>query len=183
MMNRLFITLDIPEKTIEEILTLSKKLYGNFPAKWEGMDKLHITLKFLGDTDSELIDKILQHLDETAKKFNKFDAEFNRYGIFFRNNSPKIFWIGLTQNQKVFDLQKEIEDRASELGFKKEKRNFHPHLTLLRIKGKENIDALTKTKNTKIDPIKFTAKQISLMKSELKPTGSVYSIIKSFELS
>lgn len=183
MMNRLFITLDIPEQTIEEILTLSKELYGDYPVRWEGKDKLHITLKFLGDTKSELTEIILQQMNDTAKKFNKIDAEFNRFGMFFRNNSPKIFWIGLTHNPKVFDLQKEVEDRVSELGFKKEKRKFHPHLTLLRIKGRENIDSLIKIKNTKIDPIKFTAKQISLMKSELNPTGSVYSIIKSFELS
>lgn len=183
MTNRLFVTLDIPIEIIDEIMSKVKKLYGSDYAKWESKSKLHITLRFLGDTDTEKIEGIKEKLNLISNRTESFEAVFNRFGMFFRNNKPRIFWIGIDENESVNKLQRDVETQLEQLGFEKVKRRFHPHLTLLRIKGRENKSALEKMKNTKIDPIEFRVNQISLMRSELKPTGSVYSTIKSFELS
>ncbi len=183
MMNRLFITLDIPGKIIDKISSFAVKLYGNYPAKWEGKDKLHITLKFLGDTDVSLIPEIKNRLKRISQTQNKIETCFEKFGIFYRNNKPKIFWIGLEKNEKINQLQKQIDESISELGFEIEKRKFHPHLTLMRVRGKENFTALNKIKKTQIEPIHFKVNQISLIKSDLKPTGSVYTTLESFELS
>lgn len=182
MTNRLFITLDLPNETIDEIVKLRDELYADKLPRWEGRDKLHITLKFLGDTDIDLIPKLEAMLERLCDKYEELELSFNRFGIFYRNREPKIFWLGAAENFQLTDLQKSLDEYCELLNFTRENRKFHPHLTLLRIKGRENISQLEKMKETKIDSINFTAKNISLMKSELKPTGSVYSIIKSFEL-
>lgn len=182
MTNRLFITLDIPNETIDEIVRLRDKLYNDKSPRWEGRDKLHITLKFLGYTDTALIPKFKVMLEKLSNKYRELQLSFNRFGIFYRNRQPKIFWLGADENNQLIDLQKSLDEYCELFNYEREKRDFHPHLTLLRIKGRENILLLEKMKETKIDTINFTAKTISLMKSDLKPTGSVYSTIKSFEL-
>ncbi len=183
MTNRLFITLDIPAEVIDRIINLRDGLYDYSPPRWEGRDKLHITLKFLGDTNSELIPDIEKMLDEISIKFEQIDLSFNLFGMFYRKDKPRIFWIGAEKNKTLEKLVNIIDEDCSRLNFEKEKRKFHPHLTLLRIKGNENYPQLEKMEQSEIEPIIFTAKTISLMKSELKPEGSVYSTIKSFELS
>jgi 2'-5' RNA ligase len=183
MTNRLFITLDIPNDTVDEIIKLRDDLYSDISPRWESRDKLHITLKFLGDTDIVLIPKLERMLDKLSDDYNQIELAFNRFGIFYRNKQPKIFWLGAEKNNQLNDLQKSIDEYCELFNFESDKRSFHPHLTLLRIKGNENVRQLEKMKQTEITPLTFTAKTISLMKSELKPTGSVYSTIKSFELS
>lgn len=183
MTNRLFITLDIPGKTIDEIIKLRDDLYSDKSPHWEGRDKLHITLKFLGNTDVELIPKLERMLDKLSNEYNQMNLSFNRFGMFYRNRQPKIFWLGAEKNNELNNLQKSIDEYCELFNFERDKRSFHPHLTLLRIKGYENIRQLEKMKQTQIAPLTFTAKTISLMKSELQPGGSVYSTIKSFELS
>jgi len=182
MTNRLFITLDIPNETIDRIIQIRDELYTDKSPKWEGIDKLHMTLKFLGDTDVNLIPKIEAMLDRLSSKYEQLKLSFNRFGIFYRNRDPKIFWIGAEKNNDLEDLQKSLDEYCELFNFEREKRKFHPHLTLLRIKGRENISLLEKMRDTKVDSINFTAKTISLIKSELKPAGSVYTTIKSFEL-
>ncbi|MCZ7604447.1 MAG: RNA 2',3'-cyclic phosphodiesterase [Melioribacteraceae bacterium] len=183
MTNRLFITLDIPDETIEEIIELRNHLYSAKDAKWEGKDKYHITLKFPGDTKVDLIPRINSHLENISGTTKEIKLSFDRFGMFYRERVPKIFWIGLEQNIYLQSLHNKIDNACAEFGFQKENRKFNPHLTILRIKGREDISALEKIAKTKIQPIIFTAKTISLMKSDLKPTGSVYYTIKSFELS
>ncbi len=182
MTNRLFITLDIPDDTLDEITKVRNELYNNSKTRWESRDKLHITLKFLGDTGTELITPLENMLNKISNEFTEQNLSFNRFGIFYRNREPKIFWLGAEENTHLNRLQKRIEEDCLQFGYAKEKRNFHPHLTLLRIKGREDISQLEKMKESKIVAINFTAKTISLMKSELKPSGSIYNTIKSFEL-
>ena len=183
MTNRLFVTLDIPDVTIDEIIRLRDELYGDNHARWESREKLHITLKFLGDSEEELIPKITSMLKEISSGYSSINLSFNHFGMFYRERVPKIFWIGSDQSKELLELQSLINDNCEKLGYEKEKRSFNSHLTLLRIKGNENLSKLEEMKEFKFPSINFLAKTISLIKSELKPTGSVYTIIKSFELS
>ena len=180
MTNRLFIGLDLPESTIEYITNLRNEIYGSSNnIKWEGEDKLHITIKFLGDVGENLLELIKDRL-ENIELF-QIEAELNGFNFFVKNNNPNILYIGLKENSDIKKLHSEIEDECELLGFTKEKRKFKPHLTLLRIRGKEDLNQLNKFNNLSIEH-KFKISSFSLIKSELKPTGSEYTIIKSFKL-
>ena len=184
MTNRLFIALEVPENIRDEIIKLRDSLYGDSSnTRWEKIDKLHITLKFLGDVDEKQNAYICDAVEKSVKGFLKFNLTFDRFGLFERNKIPAVFWIGLKNNPVILQLYENIEENLSRLGFPKEKRKFKAHLTLLRIKGGEDIISLKKMAETGINTIEFKAEKISLFKSQLNRSGSVYTTIKSFYLS
>ncbi len=181
MTHRLFIALEIPEEAIDKVCKIRDEIYG-IPnnVKWESKDKLHITLKFLGDVGENMTELIINQLD--AIVYDKFIAEFSFFGIFNKNNLPKILWIGLKENKKLIELQNKVENTIELLGFEKEQRRFKPHITLLRLKGKEELKKIYKFQKYSFPKINFNIEKILLLKSILKPSGSEYSVVKSFNL-
>ena len=183
MTSRLFISLHIPEEVIDRILSLRDEIYpSDNIVRWEPKSKLHLTLKFLGDTSQDLIEQICNHLEGIIKEFSKFDLAFEKFGIFKRKGEPKIIWAGLTKNNELQNFVEKLNDSLYHLGFEKEERTFNPHLTLLRVRGRENLENISKFYNANFEKIKFTGYKISLFESTLLKSGSVYNTIKSFEL-
>ncbi|MBN2571177.1 MAG: RNA 2',3'-cyclic phosphodiesterase [Ignavibacteriales bacterium] len=183
MKNRLFIALEVPKEILHQIQTIREdNIDTKYHFRWEPIDKLHFTLKFLGDVDSAFIDKIDQSLSLIVKSYNKFECEFSKFGLFKRNRIPSILWIGLKENQDLYNLANEIENEMYKLGFEKETRKFNAHLTLLRIRQVVSEDIFYNLLDISLPLIKFTTENISLMKSELLPSGSVYTKIKQFKL-
>ncbi|GJQ64033.1 MAG: RNA 2',3'-cyclic phosphodiesterase [Melioribacteraceae bacterium] len=179
----MFVALEIPDDIIEQLVEFREEIYGKDDiARWEPVEKLHITLKFIGDINDSLIPEIEQKLKLIAENNDPLDLEFKKFGLFYRDNKPSILWAGLRQDDNLIGLVNQIEDSLSILGLKKEKRKFKPHLTLLRVRGRENYEKLEEFKQYIIDDLDFEAGKITLFKSELKRGGSVYTAIKSFEL-
>lgn len=181
MTNRLFISLDIPEDILDNLIKQRDEIYGehNF-VSWEKKEKMHITLKFLGDVGDYTTDLLITRLDEIV--YNEINIEFDKFAFFKKQNMLKILFASIIENERVTELFDKVENECELCGFKKEKRKFHPHITLLRLKGKEDLNNLIKFQNVKIELNKFTVRTFSLLKSELKPTGSEYTKIKSYKL-
>lgn len=183
MKSRLFIALNIPENIQEKIIALRKSIYDDETLKWESQDKFHITLKFLGDVEEEKSEEIIQALERTSSKSNKVELAFNRFGLFFRNNRPGILWAGFSYNDDLIFLQNIVETEMSKLGFQKEKRKYKPHLTLNRLKGRENRKKIEELIKFRVEEIKFYSDKVELIESRLSSEGSEYIILKSFSLS
>jgi 2'-5' RNA ligase len=183
MTSRLFIALHIPDEIVDKIINMRDEIYPNDKfVKWEPKSKLHITLKFLGDTSKESIEPICDRLENVMNDFSALDLTFEKFGVFKRNKIPKIVWAGLAKNINLSNLVGKINDDLEPLGFEKEERTFNPHLTLLRIRGRENFENISKFFDSNFEKIKFTGNKISLFESTLLKSGSVYNTIKSFEL-
>ncbi|MBI1938787.1 MAG: RNA 2',3'-cyclic phosphodiesterase [Ignavibacteriales bacterium] len=180
---RAFIALEIPAAALEKIIQIKNDNYNGYEnVRWEPAEKLHITLKFLGDTEEKLIEKILGKLSTAVSSYNSLMLSFNEFGIFKREGKPKIFWVGLKPDDELKTLALDIENLCLESGFQKEKREFKPHITLLRVKGNEDFNALQNLSRLKFEPVNFSAEKITFYKSELKKSGSVYTELKSFYL-
>ncbi len=179
---RLFVAAELPDNIIEEIISLRNDVFGSSKVKWEPKSKLHLTLKFLGDTDKQIIPEIGKILNDLLERRAKIPTAFKRFGVFYRNGEPKILWAGFEATEELVRLRDEIEENFQSLGFTKETRKFKPHLTLARLKGYEDKNKILKLRKMEFDKKDFFIEKIILFKSELKPTGSVYSEIKSFEL-
>ena len=184
MNKRLFIAAEIPEEIIDNIIEIRDEIYGiDSKIRWENKEKLHITLKFLGDTELNLIDSIEKKIENILTEFSSIKTEIKKFGMFKRKGIPSILMIELFTDKRLFELHDKIDEELASLGFDEENRKFKPHVTLLRIKGKENLEKLYSFLDYDFERNNFAINRISLMESELKPTGSTYKTIKRFELN
>jgi 2'-5' RNA ligase len=152
-------------------------------AKWDTPDKFHITLKFLGDVDSADITELADSLSIAASALPSFQLVYSSIGAFPDLVHPKVIWAGAELNEPLVTLQREIDSVCERLGFPRETRAFHPHITLGRVKGSVNLNRLTaRVKSSTLQPTTTHCSEILLIRSDLHPTGSVYTTLKTFPL-
>ena len=182
MTNRLFVALDVPGDIKDQIISIRNNLYQSSEnVKWEKREKYHFTIKFLGDVEESKNEEIINTLADQLTDQKKIYCEFDKFGFFFKNRQPKILWLGLKFNEELKSLADKVDSRLSNLGFTGEKSQFKPHLTILRIKGYENIPAIMKFKDYPMPKLSFSCDGITLIKSILKPDSSVYYNIEKFK--
>ena len=88
------------------------------------------------------------------------------------------------QLDRLGKLQKDLDLVTTQYGFKPETRPFSPHLTLGRVRsGQGRIDLLTELDKLEPSPFEFTAREVVLFKSDLKPTGAIYSALQKLPLA
>lgn len=183
MTNRLFLALEIPEDLLDEFIEIRDEIYGSCDrVKWEPKEKLHITLKFLGDTQENHKKNIIEKIEKIVNKSSHINLNFSKFGLFYRDNAPKILWAGLKDSEQMLNLVNKINCEMELLGFKKEKRKFKPHLTFLRLRGKEDMARINYFLDSDISDLDFKADTLTLFQSELLPKGSVYKKVRSFKL-
>ena len=182
---RAFIALPLPEEIRHEFEVIQQQLIeSQAEVKWESSDKFHITLKFLGDVDSAKLALLANEVQNSLGSFHKFDLSFLTLGAFPNSVKPRVVWIGTQQNEHVVRLQESVEQVCSSFGFTKEDRPFHAHITLGRVKGDRNLDRLTaKLKSITFKPLIARCTEVHIMRSELRPSGSVYTLLNSIPLA
>jgi 2'-5' RNA ligase len=180
---RAFIAFDLPERILSFLAKVQQglKAYG-FKVKWVRPENIHLTLKFLGNTDTADTDKILGAISNAVKNTEPLSLAVEGIGVFPDVRRPRIIWAGLKgQMEVLLELQRALDGYLMSLGFPKETRPFRGHLTLGRIKGRirsaQMDKAVQKFEGFESDP--FKVNEIFLFKSDLKPTGAVYSKVRS----
>lgn len=184
---RLFIACPLKKNITENLASLQKKLKkvaGKEKIKWVDPEKIHLTLKFLGETDSQKCTRIAETLRLVVKPFTPYEIEVKDGGVFPSPRRPRVLWVGCGNRFGTSEkLQKKIDSELKKLDFKKEKRKFIPHLTIGRVKyasGKSC--AAEELLNNKIYLGKMVAEEINIYESCLKPTGAEYKIVENIEL-
>lgn len=181
MMIRAFIALEIPDPVLDEIIKIRDRVIVNSERfRWESKDKLHVTLKFLGDTDDFNVKEIFITMKKELAKYSKFNLSLSHFGFFKSNGVPRILWIGTKENLELEKFVYEIDILCSGFGFEREKRKFKPHITLLRIKNEKWIEELTPLINYKMQEISFISNKITMFQSQLTKAGSIYKPLESF---
>jgi len=181
-MERLFIALNIPRNIREKIITFRNEANPDFEKyKWEAEEKIHLTLKFIGEVRKEQTKQIAEAI-QFVQEYNSFNCLLTHFGFFIKNRVPKILWIGLNLDACIDELVERLNAELEKFSIASEKRKFRAHLTLRRMKGDENKDFMESFENYIVPEVKFKAGEISLMKSELLPTGSKYIEVKNYKL-
>lgn len=181
-MTRLFIALEIPEEVRENISTLRKEAVHNLSdLRWEPKEKIHLTLKFIGEVNDDLVERITASLT-FLENFEKIKCRLTKFGFFLRRGIPQILWIGLWVEGILFNIVEQLNIRLTEFGIPAEERKFKPHLTLLRIKKRFPEKWVSEFNSFIIPEINFTCDSILLIKSELLPESPKYTVIKKFNL-
>ena len=176
---RAFIAIDLPESVrlflaeVQEAL----KSYG-LSIKWVRPQNIHLTLKFLGDTDTAQTTRIAAAMTLAARDCPGVSLTAKDIGVFPDLKRPRVIWAGITGQLEILkNLQRTLDDHLADLSFPKDPRTFRAHLTLGRVKGK----IVSASMKTAIDELKgyesepFEVDRIVLFRSELRPTGAVYT--------
>jgi 2'-5' RNA ligase len=184
---RAFIAIDLPE-SVKSFLSEAQealKLYG-FRVKWVRPQNIHLTLKFLGNTATADTDKIAEAITLAARNCPVVTMAAKGIGVFPDVRRPRVIWAGLIGQLEILaNLQQTLDTHLADLGFPRETRAFKSHLTLGRVKGKMASDRM----RAAIDKLKefesesFEINQVILFKSELRPTGAVYTKVQRVNLS
>lgn len=182
-MIRTFVALEIPREPLSQIIGLrDDATTGLKNVKWEPVEKLHLTLKFFGDTKEEMVNEYSSTIENIVKNFQPFELSFNHFGVFRKGDDPKILWVGLEENPEVVRLASELDELFGSFGFEREKRRFKSHITLLRFRGYEDQKKVLSLLGVNIPRTKFTAEKVNFYESKLLPSGSIYRSIQSFNL-
>jgi 2'-5' RNA ligase len=177
---RLFVAVHLPDE-------MKKELYASFSGAVTGRVRglrfvppanVHITLKFLGETDEGIIPLIEEKLKAVAGEYGSFTINVGGAGAFPDVKRPRVVWAGVREGRgRLAELAKAVEHALEPLGFKAEQRPFRGHITVARIKNPAAAKAVGQivAANEGRDFGSFEVESFSLVKSELKPDGAVYS--------
>ena len=181
-MSRLFIAIKIPDEVKNKLLDVCYELSDSSELfKWEKPEKIHLTLKFIGEVEEEFVSSIAKEI-AFVENYNSFNFNVTNFGFFFRNSVPNILWAGLQTDESIHKLVEELNERLSIFSIPIERKLFKPHLTMLRIKKNPGKKFILKFEEHSFDNWNFNSTEITLIKSELFPEGARYTDIKKYNL-
>ena len=174
-------SLNLPNDIIEQIISVRDDISRDKNFRWEPKEKLHLTIKFIGDVSSQIMEDISEEL-KFIENYSSIKCAFSKFGFFYRDNRPIILWAGLETEVLLNNLITELNEHLIKFSIPIEKRKFNPHITMLRIKNDLGISFVNNFKNFTFKPILFTSNTVTLYKSTLLSVGSEYSEIKNYKL-
>jgi 2'-5' RNA ligase len=188
---RAFIAVEIPVQLRQAICAAILPLQQGLgtSVRWVPMENMHLTLKFLGDVSPANLEMLSQMLRAEAGLFQCFDLHLGGLGCFPNAKRPRVLFIGIQAPPVLEALQRGIESASRRLGYESEERGFSPHLTIGRVQHAARAAAAEQqairraVEETRIDSL-GTARvdSVHLYKSDLRPTGSVYTRLYSAKL-
>jgi 2'-5' RNA ligase len=193
-MIRAFLAVELSQELRDKVGALQQELKRRVESEikpdvrisWVQPAKIHLTIKFLGDMDEQVIDPLLGAIEQAIVSQPSVIVPLERLGAFPRPQNPRVLWVGPSENwergtegKRVTDLHGAIEQACEGLSFLRETKPFSPHLTLAGIKAGEHQVGVALAISGVLDrPLSLgslAVESVVLMRSELKPTGSVYT--------
>jgi len=187
---RSFIAIELPEavktglQQLQTELTLAQYSF----VKCVSPEGIHLTLKFLGNISAQKVTEITGVMEQASQGVNPFQLRLTEVGAFPTMRRPRVVWVGIKGDvDKLVDWQQRLDNGLVPLGFAKEARPFTPHLTLARLR--ENCSPgdtlkfgeMLTSSHVEVD-YHFTVNSLNLMRSQLFPTGAVYSRLAEVKL-
>lgn len=159
---------------------LEKSVGSGVRIQWVKPESIHLTLKFLGDMPEDRVPDVQTVLTRVAGGHSRFTVDVEGLGVFPDARAPRVLWVGLTAHVDALKrLAADVEAVLGAIGFAPESKPFNPHLTLARIKERSRDIGQTLAVDRMLEraaPIgTVMVNAIALMKSELKPSGAVYT--------
>lgn len=180
---RCFIAVELPQDVKDSLAASQSRLKraGDGAVKWVAPEGIHLTLKFLGSVDAEKIQAITLAIAQAAKGTGTLKLATRGIGAFPSWQRVRVVWVGLEGDvDRLKILQERADEALKPLGFAPEARAFSPHLTLGRVR--ETVGSVERHKlGEALSAVNaegssdWTATELSLMRSELRPTGAIYS--------
>jgi 2'-5' RNA ligase len=181
---RSFVAIKIPDETRAALAALQQEIKARTPPKsvrWTRPESIHLTLQFLGDVAPGKVEAIADALRAVCIAHSPFTFQVRDLGVFPNPHRPRVVWVGVAEPSGVLiALQKQVTRALVPLGFEPERRAFKPHLTLGRASrhaGRRDLaevgDLIAGSEIGSLGQVDVD--HIILMKSDLRPSGAVYT--------
>ena len=188
---RSFIAIELPEEVKDKLIvfrdTIKQDIRGH-EVKWVNINNIHLTIKFLGEAEWETIQKIGDNFEQKPNEFPSPNLIISKIGMFPNKYQPKILWVGCSKPAELVNIYTAFNKICAPLNFPIEKRSFSPHLTIGRVKPNPSLNTVHNIqsgffKYESIEFGNFTANQVIIFHSDLKPSGPVYSPVRIIHLN
>ncbi|MBI2082602.1 MAG: RNA 2',3'-cyclic phosphodiesterase [Deltaproteobacteria bacterium] len=185
---RSFIAIDPSEFVLESLGEFLKKVDKNTQGvRWVHEGGIHLTLRFLGEIEEEIVIQVKERLIKVATQLPSFELMTKGIGFFPHISRPRIVWVGLDgEVERLQQLKSAVTMSVADLKIHPEEdRAFQPHLTLGRIRDSKALVGLVaiEEEGRKLRSEKFRVEELILYKSELTPKGARYTRLASFRLT
>jgi 2'-5' RNA ligase len=187
---RSFIAIELPEavkKGLQQLQTELTLAQYSF-VKCVAPEGIHLTLKFLGNIPAQKVTDITGVMEQASQGISPFQLQLTEIGAFPNMRRPRVVWVGIKgEVDKLVSWQQRLDDGLGQLGFAKETRPFTPHLTLARLRDNcspgdiLHFGEMFAKAHVEVD-YSFTVSSLNLMRSQLFPTGAVYSRLAEVKL-
>ena len=178
-MIRTFIAILLPVETRHALADARKPFAEQGSAiHWEGTEKLHITLKFLGDIGAPMIIRLEMVLRDKLQSCPERTVALSEWGFFPHSKDARIVFAAPARAvlHCMDDIAAQIENGCASLGLARETRPFRPHVTIGRAKSAPETSLIKRIENTTLHSLFFPCTEIAVMRSVLLPAGSRYEI-------
>jgi RNA 2',3'-cyclic 3'-phosphodiesterase len=179
---RAFIAIALP-RTVQlklDEVAHSLKNEDTQAVRWMAGKNIHLTLKFLGEVEQKKIEAVSQAIQLAAQHFNFFELSAGGVGTFPNLRRPRVIWVGVQAPEPLAGLANAIDLATQSLGFPGEERAFSPHLTLGRVSQNASplevqsvAQALSRARIGDLGS--FPVTQVTLFRSDLQPSGAIYT--------
>jgi 2'-5' RNA ligase len=175
----------LPESAKAELAKMAGDLrQAGVKASWVKPDRMHLTLRFLGEATPEQVEAVGDYLERAYAEQSGFECAVEGAGAFPNARRPSVIWAGVGPLEGGLDeVQTVAEEAAQSAGFAREKRAFRPHLTLGRVRRRKEAGDLAQA----LIPLqsfrgeKFDVKGVTLFSSTLTPQGPVYERLREIK--
>jgi RNA 2',3'-cyclic 3'-phosphodiesterase len=185
MERHLFIALQLPADAKSKLNQMCQEIKKDHSFKtWVHPEDYHITLAFLGKAPRDQLNKLSHLLRESAEQHNAFELNMNHFGFFGSKEQPRIFWAGVEEQEKLYNLQKQVAYACEEADFTLEKRSYSPHITLARKYMETSSLPMDSNKwwHAYGDEVHFQAENVVLYETHFEKQPK-YQIVQSFSLT
>lgn len=186
---RIFCAVELPEDARTRVAAHAENLRAASPESlkisWERAEKLHLTLKFLGEIEAERVEALTRAANRAAGVACKFEASLREAGAFPARGNPRVLWLGLHDDAgRLSQLQERLEAECERENFPREARAFRPHITIARIRTPNAAARRLATlhRETNFAPATFDVGEFVVMQSQLGAGGSRYTILSRHAL-
>jgi len=185
---RVFCAVELTDEVRERVAERVRRLRAEFPdvrASWEKPEKLHVTLKFIGDVEHARADALSGAAERAAACIEPFELTIEETGTFPPHGQPRVLWLGINDaSGSLAFMHRALETECAAAGFPREPRAFKPHLTLARVRSPHGArDLAAAHRETPFEPQRFKVSELVVMRSELGPGGSRYTPLSRHALN
>jgi RNA 2',3'-cyclic 3'-phosphodiesterase len=186
---RAFIAIEIPAEIKKAIAVQTASLHkdAGHAVRWVVPENTHLTLKFLGELSPANMGLLSQALQAECGQQAPFEIAVGGMGSFPNPRRPRVIWVGLKHPPDLNQLQRKVEAAAALLGYAAEDKPFSAHLTIGRVREQATLDEMKQLQSAlaglHIGELgMFTARAVTLFKSELQPSGPLYTPLFSAQM-